>query len=84
MGPLGLDPVHRWARSENRDHTYIYILLGANIIVQIQLNSISHTHTYIKETILFFRNLWLKKCVSCNSNARYNLNSYMCVIVIVF
>ena len=21
MGPLGLDPVHRWARSENRDPT---------------------------------------------------------------
>ena len=34
--------------------------------------------------ITYFRNLWLIKCVTCNSNTRYNLNSYMCVIVIVF
>ena len=58
MGPLGLDPVHRWARSENRDHTYIYILLGANIIVQIQLNSISHTHTHILKKLFYFSEIY--------------------------
>ena len=26
MGPLGLDPTHPWAQSENRDPTYIYIV----------------------------------------------------------
>ena len=36
------------------------------------------------KTIIYFKILWFKKAVSYNSYIRSNLNSHMCVIVIIF
>ena len=37
-----------------------------------------------RETITHFRNSWLKKGVICYTYNRYTLNSYLCIIMIVF
>ena len=47
-------------------------------------NARDTNYIYKWDTITYFRNSRLKICVNCNPNTRYNLNSYMCVIVIVY